>query len=252
MAFGQLGMQKIIALNAPKYKRIVEPFGDNGTLALYPGKKKPKEHIVNFEDETLFALMSFIQGVTAADKKRLKAFDWVASSETFEAALSITAVEGAELFYRFFYLKHFGVRSKDPETPPTFDWLKVGKDASQLLFTLPQMKGAFKKATLINEEPLSVMSSGGGSDTFLILIPKKPEHVEAVEARLNGLSENFFFAKKSMSNDDLFAAVEGYADYNVSAATDATIMVATMEVMTNYDSRLQAIDLEELGYVANS
>jgi len=128
MAFGELGIAKTIAMNAPKYTRIVEPFADMGTVALYPGMKKPKEHIVNIEDETIFQIMLFMQGYSAADKKALKSFDWVASQETFDAALAISATEGAEHFYRFFYLKKFGVKAKDPEQPPTFDALRLGDE----------------------------------------------------------------------------------------------------------------------------
>ena len=98
MAFGPPLISKTIAMNAPKYKRIVEPFADMGTVALFPGMKKPKQHTVNIINETIFALMSFVQALSAAEKKKLKGYDWIASPEGFDAALSISAVDGTDLF----------------------------------------------------------------------------------------------------------------------------------------------------------
>ncbi len=237
MAFGELGIAKTIAMNAPKYRRIVEPFADQGTVALFSGMKKPKEHIVNIADETTFALMTFIQNLSAADKKKLKGYDWLAAPETFAAALAINAVDGSDLFYRFFYLKQFGVKAKDPETPPAFDYLKRGHDMAKMLFTLPVAKVGLKKATLTNDDPISVIAAAGGADTFLILTPP-PAEIEAVESRLGGLSANYFYAKKSQSNDDLFAAVDAAGDGAfVSTFAASTIMMATMEVRTNYQPK---------------
>ncbi|MCF6178912.1 MAG: hypothetical protein L3J63_05910 [Geopsychrobacter sp.] len=247
MAFGDLGIAKQIAENAPKYKRIVEPFGDVGTIALYPGKKKPKSHQVNIQDETAFAVMSFIKSHTAGDKKRLKGFDWTAAPETFEAALAITATEGAELYYRFFYVKKFGVRAKDPEQPPTYDHLKTGHDMKAILYSLPVQRVGLKKVELTNDDPLAVLGTISGSDTFAILVPKKPEHIEAVENRLP-LSSPFFYAKKSMSNDDLFEAVARTGDQvKVSQFAVSSIMMASMEVHTNYDNKLTALEPIEGG-----
>jgi len=240
MAFGELSIAKQIALNAPKYKKIVEPFGDYGTIALYPGKKKPKEHIVNIEDETIFAVMSLMQSMTSTDKKRLKQYDWIASPETFEAVLAINATEGTDLFYRFFYLKKFGVRSKDPEQPPTFDYLKIGHDMKSMLYTLPVARIGLKNVTLTNEEPISVVNGVSGPDTFVILTPKKPEHAEAIESKLASMSAQFFYAKKSMSNDDLFLSVDQNSNDKMIVSTFAasSIMMAQMEIRTNYESGL--------------
>jgi len=252
MAFMVPGIAKDIIEKAPKYKRIVEPFGDGGTLALYSEKKKPKEHIVNIEDEILFNLMLFIQGLSSADKKRLKSFDWVSSPETFDSVLAINAVDGPDLFYRFFYLKHFGVKAKDPEQPPTYDWLTLGESAKKILDDLKSQRMGLKKVTLLNEDPIGVMSKGGGSDTFLVLLPKKPEHIDAVEARLNGMGGNFFYAKKSKSNDILFEDVAKNPNMFVSTLTASTIMAGTMEVRTNYESKqIQPIDLQAMGYTPN-
>jgi len=239
MAFGDLGIAKAIITNAPKYRKIVEPFADGGTLAMYLAKKKPKEHVVNIADETLFALYSFIQSLTSADKKALKTKDWIADPDTFDQALAITATEGVDLYYRYFYLKAFGVKSKDMESPPTFDWLKLGKDHKALLYTLPMARIGLKGVTLSNDDPLAVMSSASGADTFLVLTPKLPEHIDAVEAKLGGTSANFFYAKKSKSNDDIFSAVDSLgSSMNISAFAASSIMMATMEARTNYDSKL--------------
>ncbi len=237
MAFGELGLSKVIAMNAPKYSRIVEPFADGGTVAMYPGMKKPKEHIVNIEDEKIFGVMLFMQTFSVTDKKNLKGRDWVASPEAFDAALATTATEGADLYYQFFYLKKFGIRSKDPEIPPTFNFLKLGLNISSLLFTLPMAKIGLKKATLTNEEPLSVFRGSGGSETFVVLVPKKPEHIEAVEAGLSGLGAQFFYAKKIKDPNDLIESANNSGDLIISLFTAATIKMTTMEVRTNYEHK---------------
>ncbi len=234
MAFGELIIAKVIAMNAPKYNKIIEPFADGGTVAFYPGMKKPQQHIVNIEDETLFNLMLFMQSHTSVDKRNLKARDWIASPETFDAVLAINATDGSDLFYRYFYLNKFGVRAEDPEQDPTFDYLKLDHDMGQIIFTLPVARVSLKKATITNEEPLSLL--GGGAGTFTILTPKKPEHLEAVESRLSGIGGDFFYAKKSMSNEDIFAAVD-QGNLFVSTFVQASIMMATMEVRTNYEHK---------------
>lgn len=242
MAFGEIGFAKQIALNAPKYKNIIEPFGDNGTLALYLGKKKPQQHTVNIEDETMFTIMSFIQTLSAADKKRLKGFDWVGSLETFDQVVAITAIEGAELFYRYFYLNKFAAKSKDPEAPPAFDYLKLNQDYKNMLYGLPTMRVGLKPVTLTNEDPLTVMGTGSAG-AFSVLLPKKPEHIDAVESRLGNFSGEFFYAKKSTSNDDLFESVAINGDsMNISTFAASSIMMAQFEVRTNYDSKMSALE----------
>tara|TARA_R110001583_G_scaffold34551_1_gene115870 strand:- start:19782 stop:20540 length:759 start_codon:yes stop_codon:yes gene_type:complete len=245
MAFGELAIAKQVALAAPKYRRLVEPFGDYGTLALYPGKKKPKEHIVNCADETVFAIMSLLQSMTAGDKKRLKQYDWAASPETFDAAVSISATEGLELFYRYFYLKKFAAKAKDPEAPPAFDYLKLGHDMRAMLYTLPVARVGLKGVSLTNDDPISLLGNGG-PDTYMILLPKTPEHIAAVEGRLGGLGARFFYAKKSMSNDDLFESVAANSGAMiVSTFAASSIMMAQMEVRTNYASRLTPLQTPE-------
>jgi len=246
MAFGDLGIAKTIAMNAPKYRKIVEPFADGGTMAMYLAKKKPKEHIVNVEDETLFALYSFIQALSAADKKNLKSRDWVSSPEAFDQALAITATEGADLYYRYFYLKAFGVKAAEPDADPAYDWLSLGNDHKAVLFTLPVARIALKNVTLSNDDPMTVLASASGADTLLVLTPKTPEQIDAVEAKLGSISASFFYAKKSKSNDDIFAAVDSLgSSMNISAFAASTIMMATIEARTNYDSGL--VPLESMG-----
>ena len=247
MAFGELGFAKTIAMNAPKkIKKIVEPFADMGTVALFPGMKKPKQHIINIIDETIYQLMLFIQGLTGADKKKLKSFDWVSSEETFNTVLGITATEGAELYYRYFYLKKFGVKAADPEQPPTYDFLSAGNSLAGMLFTLPVTKVGIKKATITNDDPGAVISSASGADTFVVLLPMTPEQTQDVESKLPGLSASYFYAKKSASNEELFDSAGSAGDTVVSTFAASSIMMATMEVRTNYDhksaNKLKVVD----------
>ncbi len=243
MAFGDLGIAKKIVMNAPKYRKIVEPFADGGTLAMYAAKKKPKEHIVNIEDEMLFNLYLFLQQISAADKNNLKARDWISSPETFDQALAINAADGPDLYYRFFYLKAFGVKSKEPTIDPTYDWLSLGNDHKSILYTLPVLRIKLKGVSISNDDPLAVMASASGADTFLVLTPKSQEQIDAVESRLSGVSAKFFFAKKSKSNDDIFAAVDQFgSSMNISAFSASTIMMATTEARTNYESRMVPLE----------
>jgi len=83
---------------------------------------------------------------------------------------------------------------------------------------------------------------GGGN--FLILVPKTPEDVVAVEGKLSTISADFFFSKKSKDNETLFADAQRNKALKTSTITASTIMGATMEVVTNYDNKLQ--DINEL------
>ncbi len=248
MAFGELNMAKVIALNAPKYKNIIEPFGDGGTLAFYPGKKKPKEHLVNFEDENIFNIMTFLQNITPADKKNLKSRDWIGNPENFDTAVSISATEGVDFFYKYFYLKHFSEKQKDKEAAPKFDWLKFGKSAVAIIYAIPKQKGFLKKVTLVMGDPKEVINKASGAETYLVLTPKKPEHIDFINSKINGISASYFYATKSLNNDTLFENVKQNPDKNVTTANASTIMVATMQVVTNYSSRLIPIDLQLIGY----
>ena len=119
-----LGISKKITENAPKYTSIVEPFADGGSFAFYLAKKPPKSHLVNVEDETLFALWTFLKEHSSAEKSRLKGYDWVSSPEGFDAAAAITTVDGPDLYYRYMYLKKFGAKSADGT--PVYDW-QIGR-----------------------------------------------------------------------------------------------------------------------------
>lgn len=244
MAFGELNMAKKIMANAPKYSTIIEPFGDNGSVAFYLNKKKPKSHIVNYANIEMFTLMSFIQKLSSSDKKALKGKDWVGSQEAFDSAVSISAVDGVDFFYRYFYLKNFAERTLDKEAPPAFDFLMFGMDIKDILYKLPIQKVALKKVTLTNEEPGNLISSGGGG-SFTILVPNGEEQVNAVESKISGLSGNYFYAKKVTSNQELFDAVKNNLDKNVITFAQASIMMATMQVITNYDSKLIPIVLDD-------
>lgn len=242
--FGTLNatLAKTILAKAPKYRRIVEPFGDGGTLALELAKKRPKEHVVNVVDEALFLALDFVQRATSADLSRLKKFDWIGSPETFEAVSAITADSGPEMFYRWFYLKKFGMRmSADPEAPPTFDLLSTGLDLKMKLIGLPLMRVGLKGVTLLNEDPLAVLSRYGAG-SFLILLPKTPEHVEAVRGRLSGQGGDFFFAAKVADADVLVEDARKYSALKVAGKKVASIMMSTMSVIANYDTGLPAID----------
>lgn len=247
MAFGELNKKvaKIIAANSPKYSSIVEPFGDGGSFAFTLEKKRPKQHTVNFEDEMTFALMTFIQNITGSDKARLKAFDWVASEETFDKVLFIAATKGAELFYRYFYLKEFGVMAKDMEASPTFDWMRRGESMKSMLFDLPLMKIALKGVTLVLGDPMALVKSAG-ADALLILLPGTPEQTTAVEGKLSGISSPFFFAKKSKGLEELTQSltVAGTGKIVVSAFTAASIMMADFETRTNYPNKLPLLEPE--------
>jgi len=241
MGYKSLGIAKTIFEHAPKYTRIVEPFADNGTAALFLAKKPPKEHIVNLFDETSFILLSFIQNLSGSDKAALKGFDWVGSQETFDKVVSINATDGADFFYSFFYLKHFSIKQKDPEATPLFDLLKNGESAEKVLRALPTQKASLKKTTLVNDDPMAVFSKYSGSGNFLILAPKTSEDIDAVSGKLGSISADFFFAKKVIDNQTLFDDAAKNGQLKTSTINAATIMVATMEVVTNYDNKLNNI-----------
>jgi hypothetical protein len=240
--FGTLNatLAKTIAANAPKYRRIVEPFGDGGTFALHLAKRRPKEHVLNLVDPELFAAFVTAQKATSGDLRRLKRMDWVGSQEAFDAVIGITASEGVDALYRFLYLKKFGM-AMGPDQPMEFDLLATGRDESDVLMGLPLMRALLKGVTVTNDDPLSVMSNGG-SGTFTILLPKTAEDAEAVRGRLSGLSGEFFFAAKAKDTAEVLDASKTYSQYTVSALKAASIMMATYTVLSNYASELTPID----------
>jgi hypothetical protein len=243
--FGTLNatLAKTIAANSPRYRRIVEPFGDGGTFALHMAKRRPKQHVLNVVDPELFAAFVACQKMTSGDRRRLKGMDWTGSPEAFDAAMSITATEGVEALYRFLYLTKFGM-NMGPDQPMEFDPLAAGRDESTALMALPLMRALLKGVTILNEDALSVMSSNGGSGTFMILLPKTPEDADAVRGRLSGLSGEFFFAAKVPGAAEVMDAAKTYSQYTVSALKAASIMMSTFTVVSNYDSKLTPVDPE--------
>jgi hypothetical protein len=241
--FGTLNatLAKTIAANSPRYRRIVEPFGDGGTFALHLAKRRPKQHVLNVVAPELFAAFTTCQMATSGDLRRLKGMDWTGSPEAFDAAMSITATDGVEALYRFLYLKKFGM-AMGPNQPMEFDLLAEGRDASDVLMGLPLMRALLKGVTILNDDPLSVMSSNGRSGTFMILLPKTPEDSDAVRGRLSGLGGEFFFAAKANDTAEVVDASKTYSQFNVSALKAASIMMATYAVVSNYSSSLPPID----------
>lgn len=227
---------KMIARNAPRYTKIVEPFGDKGTFALFVEKKPASNHIVNVVDEALFNAFLFAQSYSNSDFSNLKKLDWVGSQETFDQVMSIPDIEGAQAFYKFVYLKKFGMKMPGADAP-TFDVMSTGKDIKNSLFSLPMMKSLLKKVSFLNDDPLSLIPSDG----FMILTPPT-DQVDAVKAKLKGLSGEFFFAAKAKDSDAVVSDAESLPDLNVIGAKVASIMMASYSVITNFDSKLVPID----------
>lgn len=237
MPFGALNasVAKAVTANAPKrYAKIVEPFGDGGTYALEMAKRKPRQHVVNVVDEILFAALVAAQTMSPAGRRQMSRFDWIASQETFDAVLAITATEGPELLYRFLYLKKFGM-SMEPDAPPSFDVLSAGKDASSVLMGLPLMRAALKGVTITNEQdPLGLLGSAGAGD-FAVVLPSRPEDADAAEARLP--SSPFFFMRKVATAEDVLDRAKKHTSLRVAGKKVASIMMATTVVITNIESR---------------
>lgn len=242
MAFSSLGYSNVIARNSPKHKRLVEPFGDSGTMAFELTKKRPKEHILNIVDEALFSILKFLQNIKGREKQQLKKLDWIGSQETFDKVVKITSTEGLDFFYKFFYLKYFTLRTLDKEVAPTFDIMRNKRDASNLLRAIPIQKIGLKKVIIINEDSVSIISKYSGPDTFIILNPRTPEEKEQVKTKLKGLSSKFFYTEKSMNSQILIDDVAAFKDLEVSIFASSSIMMSTMEVITNYETKLEKVE----------
>jgi len=238
--FGTLNatLAQTIVRNAPKVSRWVEPFADGGTLALELRKKKPREHVVNIMDETLFSAFTFAQQAGGSDLRAVKKFDWVGSQETFDAAMAITATEGPEAFYRFLYTKKFGVKAADGSL--IFDLLSTGKNGEKHLIAMPLMRVGLKGVTLSNEDPFTVLGAAGASD-FLVLLPSKPDDIETVKGRLASLGGQFFFAAKVKDSAAIVDLANQLQKLHVGSVSAATIMMATLSAVWNYDSKLEPL-----------
>lgn len=244
--FGTLNstIAKIIAENTPSHSKLVEPFGDGGTIALYLKRKKSPEHLVNIMDEELFNAMVFAQGMSGGDRSRLKGLDWIGSQETFDKVAAISATEGGDFFYRYLYLKHFGLRQKDKEAPPAFDIMEIGVDKKKILYGLPLMKVGLKGVTITNEESIPVMNANMGA--FLVLLPKKPEDVEAVRSKLVSISGQFFFTAKVTDTGEVIELAKQLTNLNVTIFASAGIMMSNMSTVWNYEGRLEPLSEEIL------
>lgn len=231
---------KMIAGNAPKYSKIVEPFADKGTFALFTAKKPAIQHVVNIVDPEIYAAMVFAQSYTASDFSALKKMDWVSSPDAFDAASAITDIEGVNFIYHFLYLKKFGMKMLGAESV-SYDVLSFGKNIKNSIYAFPLMKALLKKVTFVNGDPMSLIPSDG----FMILVPP-PDQVEAVKVKLKGLSGSFFFAAKEASSDAVVQTAEAMQGLNVVGQKVASIMMADYSLITNYDSKLVPIDLSEI------
>src|SRR3990167_2434560 len=203
-----LKMSKHIAQNAPKFSRIVEPFGSYGSICFENTMRKPKEHIVNVEYVIVFSLLSFLKNITSSDKKDLRSRDWVGSEVAFNTVSSITATDGIDFYYKYMYVREFGNMAMKGSAP-MFDWTMAGEDIKNNLFDIQMQALSLKKITLTNENYSVALNGSMGVDTFVILTPKTPEEIAACESKLPSLSNPFFFSKKSKSIDDLLQAVNG-------------------------------------------
>jgi hypothetical protein len=230
---------KTIASNAPKYKKIVEPFGDGGTFALFTAKRPPKEHIVNITDETLFNAMLFAKSYTASDMSELKRKNWVSSQETFDMVSMITDTEGPDFIYRFLYMKKFGMKMLGAEEI-TWDAMSVGKDFKNNIYAFPLMKSMLKRVTFTSDDPMGLMAGDG----FTILVPPN-DQIDAVKTKLKGLSGDFFFAGKAASADSVIQDAQSLDGLNVAGIKVASIMMASYSIVTNYESRLEPIKADE-------
>lgn len=231
---------KLIVENAPKYSTIVEPFGDSGSIAFELAKRKPKTHILNIEDAMTYQLMLFLQQISSSDKSSLKNKDWVSSEEAFNKVLSINAMDGPDSFYRWYYLRKFGISDmKNMEADPVYDWVTFGKDIKSIIYELPVMNISLKVVTISNDDPISMLKSYG-SDSFLILEPKKPEHVQSADSKVSGISSPFVYIKKNKSNEELILSAGGTKN-KVSIISRGSVMPGRIEVMTNYDNKLEAV-----------
>jgi hypothetical protein len=245
--FGTLNasLSKAMVANTPKkYTRLVEIFGDSGTLAFDQRLRKPKEHILNIANEDLFFVFNFVKDITSGERASLKKMDWISSEETFNQVMNIKAEAGPERFYKFMYLKKFGMQM-DKGQPLVFDVLSTGKDITMLIYAIPGMKVALKKTKIVNEDPFSLMLQYGGSDDFMVILPRNADDAANAELKLNGISGSFFFAVKRADANEIIEDAKRYPDLNVSALITPSIMMAKMSAITNYKHNLALIESED-------
>jgi len=135
---------------------------------------------------------------------------------------------------------------KDPDSEVLFNPFGLGVDNKVHLYGLPLMRVALKGVTLINEDPMTVMNGSG----FLVLVPMLPDHVEAVKSRLSAISGDYIFLQKLKDKLDIIQMVKDMPDRYVSSIDAASIMMATMSIVTNYENGLPLIPEEVIELVA--
>lgn len=249
--FGTLNasIAKLIGENMPDHTVLVEPFGDGGTIAMHPRRKRSQRHVLNVSDPIKFAMIQFAKNLTAGDKQILKRLDWISSEETFSQAATSQAEEGPELFWQVLYVKHFGLRLKDLEIPPQWNPLSIDENISDKIYGLPLMKAKLKKVEIINEEdPLSVMGGFGGGGVFWVLLPQKSEVAEEVKSRINSLGGTYMFIAKIEGPVQLLEMADEMKPVNVAPANVASIMMNMVSIVYNYEGGrdLQPIDLTKI------
>ena len=227
---------KTIALNNPNYSKIVEPFGDAGTYALYPQKKPAKQHIVNIVDEETLAIMQFAQTYSNSDFSTLKSENWNSDEDTFNQVQTINDLEGEKLVYKHLYNKWYGM-SMVGSDEVSWNMLTLNQNSKNKLFAFPLMKALLKPVEFQNVDPMSLIPSDG----FMILIPDT-ENLDSTKSKLTSLSGQFFFAGKVSDDAQVITDAQQMNTLNVHGQEVASIMMNSYSMVTNYDSRLSKID----------
>ncbi|MCI1632357.1 MAG: hypothetical protein LKI22_00060 [Liquorilactobacillus nagelii] len=231
-----LTLAKTIAMNNPNYSKIVEPFGDAGSYALYPQKKPAKQHIVNIQDEEMLAIMQFAQSYSNSDFSTLKNENWNSDEETFNQVQTISDLDGEKLVYKHLYNKWYGMSMTDSDEV-SWNMLTFNQNNKNKLFAFSLMKALLKPVEFQNVDPLSLIPSDG----FMILIPDS-QNIDSVKSKLTSISGQFFFAGKISDGSQAIQDAQIMSNLNVHGQEVASIMMNSYSMITNYDSRLSKID----------
>ncbi|MCI1700000.1 hypothetical protein [Liquorilactobacillus nagelii] len=230
---------KTIALNNPGYSKIVEPFGDSGTYALFAAKKPAKQHIVNIVDPEMLAIMQFAQSYSNSDFSTLKNENWNSDQDTFNQVQTISDTEGEKLVYKHLYNKWYGMSMLGSDEV-NWNVLTLNQNSKNKLFAFPLMKVLLKSVEFQNVDPLSLIPSDG----FMILIPDS-QNIDSVKSKLAGLSGQFFFAGKVSDGMAVITDAQSMNNLNVHGQEVASIMMNSYSMITNYDSRLTKINPDD-------
>lgn len=229
-------LAKTIAMNNPNYSKIVEPFGDAGSYALYPQKKPAKQHIVNIQDEEMLAIMQFAQSYSNSDFSTLKNENWNSDEETFNQVQTISDLDGEKLVYKHLYNKWYGMSTLGSDEV-SWNMLTLNQNDKNKLFAFPLMKALLKPVEFQNVDPLTLIPSDG----FMILIPDS-QNMDSVKSKLTSISGQFFFAGKIPDGSQAIQDAQTMSALNVHGQEVASIMMNSYSMITNYDSRLSKID----------